>query len=163
MSPTRRTTLALLAAAPLGACGLFGSDKEPPPPPTTQVALQIAASPQLNPAVNGRASPVLVRIYELTEVGPFNEADFFALYEKDRDALGPTVLAQSEVVAQPGQVVNVPMRETRPETKAIGVFVAFRDYENASWRAATTITPLEKTTLIVNLLRLAVQISKPAG
>ena len=54
----------------------------PPPPPV--LTLTITGTADQNPDAAGRASPVAVRVYQLSGTAKFEQADVFAL--KDREA-----------------------------------------------------------------------------
>ena len=125
----------------LSACG--GKVPLLPPPPTiVNVALQ--ADAKLNPDSKGAPNPVVVRYYLLANPGQFESADFFSLFESDDKALAGTVVSREEVSMRPGQTISVQLKPVQ-EAKAIGVFVAYRDYEHAVWRASAAV-PQNKTT-----------------
>ena len=132
--------LALLGAFALAACA---GDDAPPPPPTEIVA-QVAAVDSLNPDGQGRASPLVVRLYELTAASPFESADFFDIYDQDQATLGATLVAQDEIRIQPAQTKTV-TRTLEDRTRFIGVVAAFRDVELSTWRDIVEV-PLNSTT-----------------
>lgn len=134
-------------------CGLFGGDEdepppEPPPPPAVEVPMPppgdarlevvVTASPLVNPDLNGRPSPVVVRIYQLNAPDPFSQADFFQLYEKDAETLGGTALGRRELILQPAGVQSIAAARNAEATH-VGVTAGYRKYDEAQWRA---ITPL---------------------
>lgn len=108
--------------------------------PALPVPLEIgfAASERLNPADTGRPSPVVVRIFELSEQGAFLSVDFFALFES-REAL-PTdsVVNVQEFVAMPGEV-RVIRRKAAATTRFLGVAAGYRDVEGSAWRALVPV------------------------
>ena len=59
----------------------------PPPPPAPRLSLTLIAARALNPDVRGRASPVVVRLYELRSLSVFESAHFMGLYQQDRSFL----------------------------------------------------------------------------
>ena len=67
----------------VSACNPFKKKKPPPPPEPTRVVLEFEAAGDINPNSEGRASPVVLRIYRLESYSVFEDADFFSLYEKD--------------------------------------------------------------------------------
>jgi len=140
-TPRLRARLATTCAAALvlAACS---SAKPPPPKPvevprTLEIALQ--ASPSLNPDARERASPVVVRIYELKAPLSFQAADFFALFEKDQATLGADLVAREELQLRPGESRTLSSRELKPEVRALGVFAAFRDLERSQWRTVIAL------------------------
>lgn len=126
----------LVAALTAGLAGC-GSSSEPPPKTVAEVS--VVAAPTLNPDLNGRPSPVVVRIYQLATTELFTNVDFFQVFEQDKAALGPTFISRQDAVFQPGQVekMSIPIKDG---VTALGVVVGFRNYERATWRALAPIT-----------------------
>lgn len=102
---------------------------------TTDVRLNVglSAGSEVNPSVKGRASPVLVRIYQLRNNLRFNGADFLSLYEKDKDVLGDELIARDEQILEPGKTLELELPAS-PEMRFVAVFAGFRDVGRAQWR-----------------------------
>src|SRR5262245_56421700 len=105
-------------------------------PPLLQGAIK--ADPATNPDPNGRPSPVVVRVYEVKALGAFNSADFFSLFERESETLGPELVGREEYDLRPGESRPY-RRQLQPDTKFIGVVAAFRDLEHSSWRQAVAV------------------------
>jgi type VI secretion system protein VasD len=147
----RSALASLLGAALLGA----GCGGAPKPPPPTIVNGAIQASPQLNPSVNQRPSPLLVRVYELKSPAAFGSADFMALYQSDQATLAADLVARDEFMLQPGE--NRPYKKTLgADTKFIGVIGAYRNLEKSTWRAVVAVIPNKPQTLTIRAGDLAV-------
>ena len=140
----------LIALAWLTGCGSEEVKKEPPPPPPppTRVELIIKADPDINPDAQNRASPLLLRVYELKDLGSFNAADFFALYGKDRETLGGDLVRKQEFTLVPNDTKNLGF-DVDASAKFLAVFAAFRDLEAARWRASTDIPPAQTTVIAI--------------
>ena len=124
----RGGALAALVAALVACAG------PPPPPKPTVVAATLQASPNVNPDVRQRASPVVVRLYELKSSAAFDAADFLSLYERDQATLAAEMGAREEFTLRPGD--SKPWEKTvGPDVRFIGVIAAFRDIERARWKA----------------------------
>jgi len=130
----------LFLACSLSGC--FGAKDEPAPVqallPPTKVELHIEAASDANPNVEGRGSPVLMRIYELKGLAAFNAADYFALNEKDQAALGADLVRKQEFMLRPGEKKSLLLQ---PED-ASGFFAAFAGFRNlgsARWRVSAPI------------------------
>lgn len=124
-----------------------------------EVVIRLKADPDINPDPQGRASPIVVRIYELKSPDIFNTADFFALYEEDGNILGEEMKARNEMEVSPGEQVEIE-KILDIETHYVGVMAAYRDLDNAVWRG-TIETPLDETTYIdVTLGRLTLRVEK---
>ena len=137
----RRIGLMVLAATSLAGC--FGAkDEAPPPPPLppTKVELRIEAAQDANPNLEGRGSPVLLRIYELKGLAGFNTADYFSLNEKDQAVLGADLVRKQEFMLRPGEKKTLLLQ---PE-EASGFFAAyagFRSLDLAHWRVSNPVQP----------------------
>ncbi len=114
------------------AVALAGCAAKPTKPVETKALL--SASEDVNPDSSGRPSPIVVRIYQLRGDTEFNNADFFALYEKDKEILGASLIAREEKTLFPGQQLetDVPLS---PEARFVGAVAAYRDLRSSRWRA----------------------------
>lgn len=168
----RRTLLLAAAAGPLVLAGC-ASKKPPPPnvPPPASAGLfkpaiasmggDIVAAANLNPSATGRPSPLALRVFELSAATAFNKADFMPLWQADLTTLGEELLAREEVFLAPG--------ETRPlqkvlnaDTRFVGVFGVFREFQRATWRAIAPVTPGKQHRLSIRADSLAVAIQLQA-
>lgn len=119
-----------LAAGSLLATGCA---KPPPPPVTTPVTLQLVGAADMNPDVRGRASPLALRVYALRTSSGFDNADFFALFEKDIATLGGDLIKKEEILLKPGET-NTLSFVLQAEATALGILAAYRDLSRAQWR-----------------------------
>ncbi len=113
-------------------------------PTLAQVSIDVDAN--ANPDSKGRASPVTVRYFELRSLAAFDSADFFSLFERDKETLGAELVAREEFQMRPKEQRKVD-RTLQPDTHYVGVVVAYRDLEHATWRAAVPVAP-EKLNLV---------------
>lgn len=127
-------------------CGFFKKKQPPPQPEPTRIVLKFEAAGDINPNAEGRASPLVLRIYQLKSYSIFEDADFFTLYEKDNQVMGSELVGKEEILMKPNQNRTV-FYETSDDTRTIGVLGAFRDYENAQWKVAAGIQP-HKTNVV---------------
>jgi type VI secretion system protein VasD len=125
LSTLPRAALLAVLGVSLMACG-------GPPKPTVAKATLIAAA-DVNPDSSGRASPVVVRVYQLKEEGAFASADFFALYDKEQETLGASMVAREEYEMKPGETRELELK-VAPEARFVGAIAAFRDIRNSKWR-----------------------------
>ena len=147
--------LVILAASFTGACSSKMFADKPP-----KIAIRINASSDLNPDLQGRPSPLVVRIYALKSNDVFMNADFFSLYEQDESILGDAIIERKELEILPGQHITIEKREYTLETRYIGVIAAYRDLDNAIWRASTETRPDETSDININLERLTLFMKK---
>ncbi|WP_260958446.1 type VI secretion system lipoprotein TssJ [Pseudomonas citri] len=99
----------------------------------TKLNLTLAATDRLNPDLNGRPSPVVVRLFELKHPVAFESADFFSLYERARQALSPDLVSSEELELRPGETVALRLEIARGG-RYVGVLAAYRDLPHSQWR-----------------------------
>lgn len=124
----------LMAALAMCALAMAACASKPPKPVPARA--QLVASSDVNPDSSGRASPVVVRVYQLKDDGPFVTADFFALYDKEQETLGASLVSRQEYVLSPGDTRALEL-ELNAEARFLGAIAAFRDVRSARWRALT--------------------------
>lgn len=129
------------------------------PKPTQLTGGSIEGSAQLNPSVNKRPSPLVLRVYELKNAAAFNSADFVALYERDKAELAADIVSREEIVLQPGESRPVAAKTLAPEVRFIGVMGAFRDLERAQWRSVVAVLPGQKQRVTVRADGLMVSVT----
>jgi len=129
----------------LSGCGIFGGSPEP-----ITMELTITASEKLNPDIENRASPIVIRIYQLTHIDSFNNSDFFALYENDQSILAKDLKYREEMEIKPSLISSKSL-EINPNSKYIAVLAAFRDLDKAQWKSILKIDPLNLQSLKLNL------------
>jgi type VI secretion system protein VasD len=138
----------IVIVALMTSCG--GKNPPPPAPKPTHLIMDIEASGNLNPNVDGQPSPLLVKFYELKSLSAFTKADFMALYDKDQGTLGSELVQKHEVILQPNEKKTLHFEPT-DDTRAIGAFAVFRKYEQARWRASVNFPPHETTVVHVSV------------
>ena len=124
---------------------------------TPTASLNFVVSEEVNPNHVSRPSPVVAKVYELASPSGFQGQEFFALYDAPVSTLRTDLLGIEELVLEPGQQIEINM-ELHPATKALGVLLAFRDIENALWRAVVEVDPTKNESHYVYVESLAVYI-----
>lgn len=137
----RGMTGGLLAA--VAACG-----SPPPPPPPTVVAIKLSATADVNATQSGQGAPVMVRVYQLASPAAFEGAEFFRLYNADAATLGADLVKKDEYLLAPGESRSVTLSPLDP-VHAIGVFAAYRDFQQATWRATAPVPAHQTTNLAI--------------
>jgi type VI secretion system protein VasD len=127
-----------------------------PPPPMLRGSIKVDA--RANPDSNGRPSPVVIRVYELKSLAAFNNADFFALFERESEALGGDLVGREEFQLDPGETRPY-QRQLQPDTKFIGVVAGFRDIEHARWRESAPVPPKRTVNIVLGLEPTAVSVA----
>lgn len=147
----RRLLFALPALAVAAGCA------KPPPPKPTLVKVVFNAQANVNPDARGRPSPVTVRMYGLKSRAAYDTADFFALYEKDKETLGGDLVFKEEFQLLPNESRTLD-KQLPPEVVYLGLFVAFRDLERSEWRRVATFVPHQSNNLQVVIERSSVTV-----
>ncbi len=122
-------------------------------PPSTDVTFN--ASADINPDINGRPSPVVVKLFELSSRTIFDTQDFFTLYESAETILGPDLIKKDELEMQPMQQLEYPMT-LNTNTRYIGVVVAYRDIDASRWRSVVEVDPTGYDDVNINIEKIAV-------
>jgi type VI secretion system protein VasD len=123
--------LSVAIAGLLGACA--GAPKR------ENLGMQVTATADVNPDMQGRPSPVILHIMELNSTEQFNRLDYMSLTQPSGSALGAELLSKNRLVLQPGESKELPM-ELNPMTTDIGLVAGYRDIDNAIWRKVVPIT-----------------------
>ena len=104
---SRRSTLLLHTLTALALLLMAGCSSLSPYSTVTKLNLTLTASDQLNPDLNGRPSPIVVRLLELKHPVAFENADFFSLYEHAKQSLTPDLVASEELELRPGETLDL--------------------------------------------------------
>lgn len=106
----------------------------------TKVNLTLTGSDRLNPDLNGRPSPIVVRLYELSHPVVFENADFFSVYERAKESLAPDLVASEELELRPGETVEL-MLSVEKGSRYVAILAAYRDLAHTQWRYTAPVTP----------------------
>lgn len=122
--------------------------------------LHFETSNNVNPDINGRASPVVIKIYELSSRTIFDSQDFFELYDNPEQVLGADLINHTELEFEPGSNFDYEL-SLKPGVRYAGILVAYRDIDSASWREVVAIDPTDYKTFDINIGKLAVFVNNP--
>ena len=121
-------------------------------PPSTDLIINVSKS--VNPDTSERPSPVVMKIFELSSRTIFDTQDFFSLYDTPEKILGPDLLKKDELELQPDSVQQYKMSLNR-NTRYVGVVVAYRNKDQARWRAVIEVDPTGYDDINVNVEAIA--------
>jgi type VI secretion system protein VasD len=133
-----------------------GCAREPDPTP---IGVTLNADAGINPNEEGKASPIVVRLYELKGLKAFNNASFFDLMDDETKALGAELIASREYEMTPGKEEKYD-REISPEATHVGVVAGFRDIQSAKWRDSIELEQGKDNDFVIYLTSQAVRIEK---
>jgi type VI secretion system protein VasD len=125
-------------AAILAASGCAKAPVIEPPPPVT-VTITLTAGADVNPDAGGRASPLALRVYELSDATAFMAADFFALWNQEAQVMAATPAKRRDFTLAPNGTATVTL-QLEPNVQQLGVAAAFRDIRNSNWRALVAVS-----------------------
>ncbi|GLR71902.1 type VI secretion system lipoprotein TssJ [Agaribacter marinus] len=123
-------SLALLTLMLL-ACGSTGEK-------TVDFTYLITATDDINPDINGRASSVVVRVYQLSNSINFENAAYEDLFAASGNSLGSEFIAVNEYLVDPGSRTELDL-EISENAKFIGVVVGYRSVDMVTWRTLKEI------------------------
>ncbi|WP_227718101.1 type VI secretion system lipoprotein TssJ [Microbulbifer sp. Q7] len=97
----------------------------------TSIALAVEIENDVNPDSDGRASPVVVRVFMLADDRQFSREDFLNLYENAESRLGKDLI-DTVVLKEfaPGEQ-RVEQLALTPEVRYIGLLAEFVQYQDA--------------------------------
>jgi type VI secretion system protein VasD len=152
ISMNRRLLMGIVGLLALAHCA-------PAPPPPPVLNLTIKGTADQNPDPSGRASPVAVRVYQLSSSAKFNQADVFGLMNNEAKVLGAEEATGSmEFLISPGESKKVNV-DLKPMVSAIGVAVLYRDIDHAQWRTTQPANAHGLTELTATVGRLALTLN----
>ena len=114
------------------SCSLFK-----PIPDSLTISINSAAD--LNPDSEGRPSPIVLRIYELSDAKLFKEKDFFDIFDNDKESLAESLVKLNELELNPNESRKLDIR-LNSSTKYMGFLAAYRDIDAAKWREIAALT-----------------------
>jgi type VI secretion system protein VasD len=150
-----------LLAAVCALAVAVGACKSAAPPKPSAVKARVAASGDVNPRSDGGAQPVHVRVFQLKDDSAFATADYWALVDKSKETLGPTLIQQLQYDLAPGQQRELELK-IDPEAHVLGVVAEFADYRNTNghWRAAGATPEKSLLDLVKREKRIVIEVGR---
>ena len=112
-------------------------------PPSTDLIINV--SKNVNPDTSERPSPVVMKIFELSSR---------TIFDTPEKILGPDLLKKDELELQPDSIQQYKMSLNR-NTRYVGVVVAYRNIDQARWRAVIEVDPTGYDDINVNVEAIA--------
>tara|TARA_R100000656_G_scaffold84907_1_gene61981 strand:+ start:482 stop:1063 length:582 start_codon:yes stop_codon:yes gene_type:complete len=98
-----------------------------------KISLTLVASPDLNPDINGRASPLVLIIYQLKSSSAFKKADYVSLIENGKFVLSEDLTAINFITVRPGQTIELNYVIAEAEV-AFGIVAGYRVTDSSTWQ-----------------------------
>ena len=155
--------VSVIGAAASTALQAAGLGKPPVPDsqkPPREIALTLAAAPNLNAANDNHPLALVVRLYALKDATSFQQAPFDTFIDpaKEKSTLGTDLLSVREVTLIPGQHYQMTEKVTR-EAQAFGVVALFRDPALQRWKFAFDPAKSEKSGIMIGLHNCAMTVT----
>jgi type VI secretion system protein VasD len=144
--------LVRLVVASVLTHGLVSCGSTPPTPQQSQQTpvLSISATSDVNPDTEGRPSPIVLQVLELSTDVEFDRADYFSLTNEAQSGLGGTVLRSMEFVLTPGSTKTSPL-ELNERTTHLGFVAGYRDIDHSRWRLSLPVVTGETQSISISL------------
>ncbi len=119
----------------------------------TDLKLQVIADDLINPDEQDQASPVFIRLYELTSTKVFDKADFIDLYERDEEILGATLLAKQELKRVVPGAARSETFVLNKDTRYVALFAEFYRYKDAKTKTVfpVTVSNVVRNSIVINV------------
>lgn len=98
-----------------------------------QLKVDLSSSANINMDQENRPLPVVVRIYQLSDITAFEQASFKDLWRNDLGVLGDQLLVHQEVVIDPASQKTVTIKR-HPRAAWVGVMAVFRSPIDRNWK-----------------------------
>jgi len=112
---------AIIVATTLTACS------------STQVKLDVSATDNLNLNQFNEALPVVLRVYQLSDIQGFKTATFEELWKSDKSVLANSLITVEERTVNPSDKIKINFEQAEG-AKYVAVFALFRDRSDENWR-----------------------------
>ncbi len=99
----------------------------------TQVKLDVSATDNLNLNTFDEALPVVLKIYQLSDVQGFKNATFEELWKTDKSVLANSLITVEEITVNPSEELRINFDQAK-EAKYVAVFALFRNRSDDNWR-----------------------------
>ena len=100
---------------------------------TTKVNLNVEATDNLNFNQFDEPLPVVLKVYQLTDIQAFNNASFEQLWKQDKSVLANSLLTVEERTVNPSQKINIEFEQAQT-AKFVALVGLFRDRSDNQWR-----------------------------
>jgi type VI secretion system protein VasD len=124
----------------------------------TATLLSISASADVNPNSNGRASPVVVRVFALKDQRQFKQQDFLALYENAAERLGDDLANTIKLKEFAPNEARKELITLTDDIRYVGIMVEYIRYEDANTTIVLPIIPNKTNKFRLDLNRLGIEL-----
>lgn len=132
---------------------LLGGCSSGPKPVTSPFSLTIKADKTINPSASNTANPVIVRMYQLTDIQTFEQTPFIDLYEKDSQVLGANLISKQVLpVIVPNSDISKVI-EINKSAQYVAVLVEFVNFKGSETKSYSAVPIDEEQFLRLRILQ----------
>lgn len=100
----------------------------------TDIEIELLVDADINPDESGKASPLFIRLYELTSNKMMDRADFIEIYERDKDVLGADMIAVHKLKRlKPGESRTEHLVLDK-KTNYVALYAEFLEFKEAKYK-----------------------------
>ena len=123
-------------------------------------SITISVGDEVNPYGGNQSHPVVLRVYQLSESGTFQKAEFIDLYKNDIEVLGGTLVDVNNVPPLvPGEEHQMNL-DIHRQSQYLAVFVEFANYDNAKSKDIIKLPEDNEIPLVIRVSGLSVSITE---
>lgn len=101
--------------------------------------IALVASDDLNPDVNGRASPLRVKVLHLSSRATFDNLTFDEVFYNAKNLLSDELILEKTYTLQPKQKIKAKLPVDKG-TEFVAVLAAYRNIDEARWRQVVQVS-----------------------
>lgn len=116
----------------------------------TTASINITVDDNVNPDMDDRSSPIVIRVFKLADARQFQREDFLNLYENASVRLGNDLLdtvVLKELVPGEERIESIPLT---PEIRYLGFLAEYMQYDKANSILVVPIKDHQKNTININ-------------
>lgn len=130
-----------------------------PEQPANFYDVNISIAKEVNPYRSNSSSPVTIRVYQLSNIQKFNEAEFIDLYYDDADILSNDLLSRRVLpIYLPNATYSVKL-DINKNTKFIAVLAEFANFKDSKAKAEIKLPSTNEAQININVAGLTVSTS----
>ncbi|QAX80022.1 type VI secretion system lipoprotein TssJ [Yersinia hibernica] len=120
---------------------VMACSSKPQPETVEKLVVELTTTKDINPNNKGVANPLRISVYTLKSMDEFKSSDFFTITEENTPSLKEQMEKVYDGIMLPNETKKIELTPNS-EVTAIGVVAAYREIEQADWKAV--INPLPK-------------------
>lgn len=105
---------------------------------STTVKIDVSASDNLNLNQFDEALPVVLKVYQLTDIQSFKNATFDELWKADKSTLANSLITVEERIITPSEKLGIEFEQAE-NAKYVAFVALFRNRKEGKWRAYTDL------------------------